>query len=98
VIGNDAPPHIDDSKDADSRDVLQAAESGGVLFHYSAGHDRTGIVAAYIRMKYQHWPVDEAIAEMRRYGHNWPKYSSDGDQSSWHEAHLRAISEDLAKP
>jgi protein-tyrosine phosphatase len=74
------------------------AESGGVLFHYSAGHDRTGIVAAYIRMKYQHWPVDEAIAEMRRYGHNWPKYSSDGDQSSWHEAHLRAISEDLAKP
>ena len=84
--------------EANSREVLQAAESGGVLFHCSAGHDRTGIVAAYIRMKYQHWPVEEAIAEMRRYGHNWPKYSSDGGQSSWHEAHLRAISEDLAKP
>jgi protein-tyrosine phosphatase family protein len=83
--------------DANSRDILQAAESGGVLFHCSAGHDRTGIVTAYIRMKYQHWPVDEAIAEMRRYGHNWPKYSSDGGKSSWHEAHLRAISKTLAE-
>jgi Tyrosine phosphatase family len=78
--------------DANSREILEAADSGGVLFHCSAGHDRSGIVAAFIRMKYQHWPVEEAIAEMRRYGHNWPKFSRDGGQSSWHEAHLRAIS------
>jgi protein-tyrosine phosphatase family protein len=62
-----------------------------VLFHCSAGHDRTGIVAAYMRLKYQHWPVDQAIDEMRRYGHNWPKFSHDGGTSSWHEEHLRAI-------
>ena len=49
------------------------------------------MVSAYIRMKYQHWPAEEAIAEMRRYGHNWTKFSKDGGQSSWHEAHLRAI-------
>ena len=48
-------------------------------------------------MKYQHWPVDEAIAEMRRYGHNWPKYSNDGGRTSWHETQLRAISKNLAE-
>lgn len=77
--------------ESNSRAVLDAAKEGGVLYHCSAGHDRTGMVSAYIRMKYQHWPAEEAIAEMRRYGHNWPKFSKDGGQSSWHEAHLRAI-------
>jgi hypothetical protein len=83
--------------EANSRAVLDAAKDGGVLFHCSAGHDRTGIISAYIRMKYQHWPVEEAIAEMRRYGHNWPKFSTDGGQSSWHEAHLREIDKMLKK-
>src|SRR5262249_41188807 len=31
--------------DANSRTILDAADKGGVLFHCSAGHDRTGIVA-----------------------------------------------------
>jgi protein tyrosine/serine phosphatase len=77
--------------DAVSADVLERAKSGGIVFHCSAGHDRTGMVAAYIRMKYEHWTVDEAIAEMRRYGHNWPKFSNNGGVSSWQEDHLRAI-------
>jgi protein tyrosine/serine phosphatase len=76
---------------ANSETILTSAEKGGVLFHCSAGHDRTGILAAYMRIKYQHWPVDEAIAEMRRYGHNWPKYSLDGGKTSWHEERLRSI-------
>jgi Tyrosine phosphatase family len=84
--------------DSTSRAIFDAADQGGVLFHCSAGHDRAGIVTAYIRIKYQHWPVDEAIAEMRRYGHNWPKFSRDGGHSSWHEEHLRAIEKsDMAK-
>jgi Tyrosine phosphatase family len=74
-----------------SGEIFQHAKLGGVLFHCSAGHDRTGIVAAYMRMKYQHWPVDQAIDEMRRNGHNWPKFSHDGGACSWHEEHLRAI-------
>ncbi len=76
-------------------DIFSHAKSGGVLFHCSAGHDRTGITTAYIRIKYQHWPVDEAIAEMRRLGHNWPKYSNNGGLSSWDEDHLRAIAQTL---
>jgi hypothetical protein len=74
-----------------SDEVLDDARTGGVAYHCTAGHDRTGIVSAFIRMKYQHWSVDQAIAEMRRLGHNWPRYSTNGGLSSWHEDHLRAI-------
>jgi hypothetical protein len=74
-------------------EIIAQAKTGGVLFHCAAGHDRTGLVAAYIRLKWEHWPVDQAIAEMRRLGHNWPRYSSNGGESSWHEEHLRGIAE-----
>ena len=59
------------------------------MFHGSAGHDHTGIV---MRLKYQHWPVEQTIDEMRRYGHNWPKFSTSDGLRSWHEEHLRGIS------
>ena len=72
-------------------DLRAAAKDGGVLFHCSAGHDRTGLVAAWLRVTAQGWPVDQADAEMRRLGHNWPKYSDDGGTSSWHEHHLRGM-------
>ena len=77
-------------------DLFKYAKEGGVDFHCSAGHDRTGIVTAYLRMKYEGWPVEKAIQEMRDYGHNWPKFSKDGGVTSWHEGHLRGISERLA--
>jgi hypothetical protein len=78
-----------------SADILRRAQTGGVVFHCSAGHDRTGIVAAYIRIKYEHWPVSQAIDEMRRYGHNWVRFSNNGGVSSWEEDHLRAIAKTL---
>ena len=77
--------------DAVTTDILNAAKDGGVVFHCAAGHDRTGIVAAYLRMKYQHWTADQAIEEMRKYGHNWVKFSRNGGVSSWLEDHLRGI-------
>lgn len=79
-------------------DILRQSKAGGILFHCAAGHDRTGTIAAYIRIKWQKWPVEQAIAEMRRLGHNWVKYSSNGGDSSWHEDHLKAIAELLKKP
>ncbi len=102
-ISNAGPDSLETMSDEQVMAKLQAvvdeifkdAESGGVLFHCSAGHDRAGIVTAYIRIKYEHWPVEQAIAEMRRYGHNWPKFSSNGGTSSWHEEHLRGISKKL---
>jgi protein tyrosine/serine phosphatase len=67
------------------------ATSGDILIHCSAGHDRTGIVVAYLRLRYSRWTPDQAIAEMRLFGHNWPKYSRNFGASSWHEGQLRAI-------
>ena len=72
-------------------DIRRAAATGGVVFHCSAGHDRTGLVAAWLRVTAQGWPVDQADAEMRRLGHNWPKYSDNGGLSSWQEARLRGM-------
>jgi protein tyrosine phosphatase (PTP) superfamily phosphohydrolase (DUF442 family) len=71
------------------KDIYASARSGGVLFHCAAGHDRTGLVGAYLRITVDKWPVDRAIAEMRAMGHNWVKYSSNGGKSSWHEDFLK---------
>jgi protein tyrosine phosphatase (PTP) superfamily phosphohydrolase (DUF442 family) len=71
------------------RDILAASSKGGVLFHCAAGHDRTGLAVAYLRITVQHWSVEQAIREMRDLGHNWPKYSANGGKSSWHEDFLR---------
>jgi hypothetical protein len=103
-ISNSGPNSLETMTDAQvmgwlqavSDEILRDAQRGGVAFHCSAGHDRTGIVAAYLRLKYEHWPVEQAIAEMRRYGHNWPRFSNDGGVSSWHEQHLRAIARMLS--
>ena len=71
------------------KDINGAAKNDGVLFHCAAGHDRTGLVAAYLRVTVNKWPVERAITEMRSMGHNWVKYSSNGGQSSWHEEFLK---------
>ena len=102
-MNNSGPHSLETMTDAEvlqwlnstSDQIFASANTGGVLFHCSAGHDRTGIVAAYLRIKFEHWPVQQAIDEMRRYGHNWLKFSRDDGVSSWHEDHLRAISATL---
>jgi hypothetical protein len=105
-ISNSGPDSLQDMSDVAVKawldqvttEIFTRAQTAGVVFHCSAGHDRTGLVAAYIRIKYQHWSVDQAIDEMRRYGHNWVKYSANGGISSWHEDHLRAIARMLNDP
>ena len=77
-------------------DIVKRSESGGVAFHCKSGKDRTGLVAAYLRVKYQHWSVDQAIAEMRQNGHVWKSFLKPGQSFSWHENHLRSIAEKLA--
>jgi protein tyrosine phosphatase (PTP) superfamily phosphohydrolase (DUF442 family) len=96
---NSGPKSLEDMSDQDAltalasvdREIARDASAGAILIHCSAGHDRTGIVVAYLRLKYDHWTPDRAIAEMRYFGHNWPKYSHNGGASSWHEDHVRAI-------
>ncbi|HVM61289.1 MAG TPA: tyrosine-protein phosphatase [Verrucomicrobiae bacterium] len=79
-----------------SDDIFKFAETGGVAFHCKSGKDRTGIMAAYLRLKYQHWTADEAIAEMRRYGHVWENFAINGATNSWHENHVRALAKMLS--
>lgn len=72
-------------------EIVKRSESGGVAFHCKSGKDRTGLVAAYLRIKYQGWTLDQALAEMRQKGHVWKKFLKPGAEFSWHEEHLRAI-------
>jgi hypothetical protein len=81
-----------------SEEIMKLAAAGGVAFHCKSGKDRAGIMAGYLRLKYQHWTADEAIAEMRRYGHAWNKFAKDGATNSWHENHLRTIATLLNPP
>lgn len=79
-------------------DIVKRSETGGVAFHCKSGKDRTGLVAAYLRVKYQHWTADDAILEMRQNGHVWQKFLKPGNSYSWHENHLRAVAAMLASP
>jgi len=82
--------------DAASSDIVKCSETGGVLFHCQSGKDRTGMVAGYLRIKYQHWSVDDALREMREKGHVWQKFLKPGNTFSWHEEHLRAMAKTVA--
>lgn len=76
-------------------DILRRSATGGVAFHCKSGKDRTGLVAAYLRIKYQDWTVEDAIAEMRANGHVWKSFLKPDQSYSWHENHLRTIVEKL---
>lgn len=77
-------------------DIVERSRTGGVAFHCKSGKDRTGLVAAYLRIKYQHWSVDQALLEMRQRGHVWKSFLKPGNSYSWHENHLRSIADSLA--
>lgn len=81
-----------------SEDIFKFAKTGGVAFQCKSGKDRAGIMAGYLRLKYQHWTADEAIAEMRADGHKWTSFATEGETNSWHENHLRAIAKTLNPP
>lgn len=77
-------------------DIVKRSETGGVAFHCKSGKDRTGLVAGYLRIKYQDWTVDQALVEMREKGHVWKKFLKPGNTYSWHEEHLKAIGQTFA--
>lgn len=79
-----------------TNDIVKRSGAGGVAFHCKSGKDRTGLVAAYLRVKYQHWTADQAILEMRQNGHVWKSFLKPGNSFSWHEEHLRAMAKRLS--
>jgi len=45
-----------------------------VLIHCQAGRHRTGFAVAIYRMRRQHWSLDQAVQEMKRYRHHPPSH------------------------
>lgn len=59
------------------REVLALLRSTEpVLLHCASGADRTGYTVAALRVLDEGWPLERAVAEMRRYEHDperWPR-------------------------
>lgn len=45
-----------------------------IFIHCALGRDRTGVMIALYRVRVQGWTADEAIAEMRKFGHTHRAY------------------------
>ncbi|MBW7903987.1 MAG: tyrosine-protein phosphatase [Phycisphaerae bacterium] len=59
------------STDADRdviRDVILDPDCGPLLVHCAAGANRTGLAIAMYRINAEGWTVEQALAEMRRFG------------------------------
>lgn len=105
-MSNKGKNSLQDMSDADTfklvesigNDIVKRSETGGVAFHCKSGKDRTGLIAGYLRIKYQGWTADQAILEMRENGHVWQKFLKPGNSYSWHEEHLRSIAKMLPAP
>lgn len=55
------------------KEICMAASFGNVLVHCLHGEDRTGIVVAAYRILIQGWSVNQATAEMYKFGfHRFP--------------------------
>lgn len=59
---------IDDEEVADFLRVVRNPDYQPVLVHCTAGSDRTGVVVAIYRVLEQGWPVEQAAAELPRFG------------------------------
>ena len=53
--------------------LLRQTPPENVFVHCRFGHDRTGVFIAAYRMAFEHWPSDQALAEMNAFGfnHTW---------------------------
>ena len=53
-------------------DIQCAMEAGNcILVHCTHGRDRTGLVIGAWRLLYDHWTLDQVLAERKLYGAGW---------------------------
>lgn len=64
-------PVISSSAEKYTKEIQTLLENndGAILVHCQAGKDRTGAIAAFLRMR-DGWTYEEARKEMKKYGHN----------------------------
>lgn len=89
-------PEVAQQVETIAQEIVKRSETGGVAFHCKSGKDRTGLVAGYLRIKYQQWTLEDALVEMRQKGHVWKKFLKPDAEYSWHEEHLRALAGQVA--
>lgn len=58
-------------------DIIKAPENQPALVHCYHGSDRTGLVIGAYHIQVDGWTADEAIRDMRNYGHGWLFYGWD---------------------
>jgi tyrosine-protein phosphatase SIW14 len=51
-------------------DIINDKSNQPIFIHCQAGKDRTGLIMAAYRIKYEHWTLDEALREMLLYGYD----------------------------
>lgn len=51
-------------------DILHDKTRRPIFVHCYAGKDRTGLICAAYRMKYQQWSIENALLEMFMYGYS----------------------------
>jgi protein tyrosine phosphatase (PTP) superfamily phosphohydrolase (DUF442 family) len=76
--------------------VLFDPAAAPLLVHCSAGTNRTGLTIGMYRIYKEDWTVDQALAEMRRYGfEDLPKHENlrAALRTEWAEAHAAEQSE-----
>jgi len=49
-------------------EIVESKENGPVFIHCRRGSDRTGVIVAIFRIKFDGWTDDQALAEAKRYG------------------------------
>ena len=62
------PPDADELNEFFS--IMDDPSHHPVLIHCAHGRDRTGVMVAMYRIRYQNWPPKKAYAEMESLGHN----------------------------
>jgi len=54
--------------------IINDKENQPILVHCHSGKDRTGLIFAAYRIKYDNWSLEDAIMEMLVYGYNRPVF------------------------
>lgn len=49
-------------------DLLTEPDAPPTLVHCAAGAHRTGLAVGLYRLRCQHWPLEDVLAELRRFG------------------------------
>jgi protein tyrosine/serine phosphatase len=66
-------------------DIITDKERQPIFVHCHGGKDRTGLIFAAYRMKYDRWGIEDAYKEMLAYGYNENYYKLNESLRRWYD-------------